>query len=156
MRFTLAILMLGIMSSFAVSLYAQDRQSLPDLLDPPKKSSPEPVPYSQDYFPQWAYYSYRFLAITIGSFPFSILFSTVAFDTYRTVDFSVQSSSFESKYLPLFFGGAEKPTYTSDEVLTVLYIGLGFSLSFAIIDLIISLATNSYKNSVQELFEGAW
>ncbi len=133
----------------------EDSKDLPNILDPPKKTKPEPVPYEQteDEFSLGAYYTYRFFAITVGSFPFSILLSSVIFDTYRTIDFSIQNNSFQSKYLPLFFGGADKPVYTSDEVVSVLFIGLGVSISIALADLIISLITDNTDAAIDELFE---
>ena len=133
----------------------KDSKELPDILDPPKKTKPDPVPYerNENEFSLGEYYAYRFLAISVGSFPFSILLSSVLFDSYRTIDYSMQSKSFQSKYLPLFFGGAEKPVYTSDEVFSVVMIGIGVSVSIALTDLIISLVTNNAEVAIDELFE---
>ncbi len=138
----------------AQSENSQLDKELPDLLDPEAKTDLNPEPYDIDGITEWQYYLYRFLAIGIGSFPFSLLASTIIYDTYKVIDQSIASNQFESKYLPLFFGGSEKPSYSSDDVLRVLLIGGGVSLFVASIDLIISLVQKSYQNSSGSLFYG--
>ncbi len=152
--FFVSISMLAPPTLVAQSENSQLDKELPDLLDPEEKSTLSPAPYDISGITEWQYYLYRFLAIGVGSFPFSLLASTIIYDTYKVIDQSIANNQFESKYLPLFFGGSEKPSYTSDDVLRVLLIGGGVSLLVASIDLIISLVQNSYQNSNGSLFYG--
>ena len=116
------------------------------------KTTAMPEPYGTDELAPWAYFTVRFAAVTVGSFPFSILIAGVGFDTYRTIVESNNAGAFEPKYLPLFFGGAEKPQYTSDEVGTLLWTALGVSLGVGTIDLIIGLVKYFRQQEINELF----
>ncbi len=121
------------------------------LLPPEEKKKHVPEPYKTTLAP-WAYFTVRFVAVTVGSFPFSILLGGIGFDTYKTIVESQNAGKFQSKYLPLFFGGAEKPQYTSEEVGTLLFTALGISFAVGITDLIIALVKHYKKQEINELF----
>ena len=114
-----------------------------------RKANPEP--YNQAAFPDWAYYTYRYGAVAVGVIPFAILFSTMAFDTYKTIDESMITGSFQNQYLPLYFSGPDKPLYESDEVVNILYITLAVSLSVSTIDLAIQLIKKSRGNAISSI-----
>ena len=59
----------------------QDYLLDPKLDDTQKRT---PVPYDPAEFETWSYLLYRFFAVTVGSFPFSMLVSTIVFDAYKT------------------------------------------------------------------------
>lgn len=136
---------------------AKDSAKNPEeyLLPPAKKKKPTPEPYKIDQLAPWAYFVIRFTAVTVGSFPFSILLGGVGFDTYKTIVESRNAGKFQSKYLPLFFGGAEKPKYTSDEIGTLLFTAMGISLAIGVTDLIIGLVKHFRKQEINELFRSS-
>ncbi len=117
-----------------------------------KKEKADPQSYTTGEFAPWAYFTVRFFAVTVGSFPFCILLGGIGFDLYKTGVESDKAGKFEPKYLPLFFGGAEKPKYTSDEVGTLLLTAVGISLGVGVIDLIIGLVKHFRKQEINELF----
>ena len=65
---------------------------------------------------------------------------------------SQRTGQFESRYLPLFFGGADKPPYTSDEVGILMLTAFGISLTAGIIDLIIGIVTSTREQTINDLF----
>lgn len=137
--------------------WAQTDTKIPsnaDTLAPPTTTKKKPVPqdYFQEDFPDWMYYVYRFTAVAVGSIPFSVLFATMGYDIYKSIDQSNSSGQFESKYLPLFFSGPEKPPYTDDEVQNILWSTLVLSLSVSVIDLIIVLVRQQKNRTVESLF----
>ncbi len=118
-----------------------------------KDVNKDPEPYNVNEFEDWMYFAFRFLAVSVGSFPFSIILSTAIFDTYRTIVESKNAGYFKSQYLPLFFKGADAPPYTSDEVSIILLTSLGISLTVGMIDLIIAVVKNTKKKSLEDIFK---
>lgn len=153
--------MTSFLPAFLPSLSAQETEQKTEKKDNAEKLSPAPIkpserkanpqPYNQAAFPNWAYYTYRYGAVAVGAIPFAVLFSTMAFDTYKTADESSIAGSFQNQYLPLFFSGPDKPPYESDEVVNILYITLAVSLSVSTVDLVIQLIKKSRGNTVSSI-----
>lgn len=136
-----------------VNLYGQESNA--DILAPPdsNKKSQNPVEYDQNEFPDWAYYVYRFAAVSVGSIPFTLLIATVGYDIYKTTDESMKVNSFESQYLPLFFSGPDKPAYDDPEVQNLMWATLALSLTTGLIDLIILLVKKKQAVTIESLFQ---
>ncbi len=101
--------------------------------------------------PEWLGLSYRFLAITVGSFPITILFTTMGYDTYRTIDYSVQENQFDPTYLPLGVGGTQPP-YTQEDTNRILAYSVYSSLGLATVDLMLSIIFRSRQRRAGRLF----
>lgn len=134
----------------------QEDKNNAERLAPPKQEgqkTPAPQAYRQEDFPDWAYYAYRFGAVAVGSIPFTILFSTMMYDGYKTYVKSREQGEFANQYLPLYLSGPEKPPFESYEVVNILYITLAVSVSLSTIDLMIQMIQKNRGRTIQNLLE---
>lgn len=100
-------------------------------------ADPVAKPYGADEFPEWAEDLRRFDVITIGSWPLSFLFSSIAYDVGRWAHLSSTEPERASQYAPLLFSPPNKPANTIEETQTIIYISIGLSLGIGITDYII-------------------
>lgn len=135
---------------------AEAKKPAEEFLLPPKQDgtpTPEPYeigpPYTIGGLQPWAYFTVRFLAVTVGVFPFSVLLTSVGFDIYRTAIHNGDPR--QDRYYPLV-AGANKEPYSSEDVATVLAAAAGISVAVGITDLIIALVKYSRKRAINELF----
>lgn len=151
----IVIIMMVVTTVFCTPLYAQQSNNNVDTLVPPPKKNrvANPEDYYQEDFADWLYYTYRFTAIAVGSIPFSLLFASMIYDTYKTIDTSIATSTFESTYLPLFFSGPNKPPYSDEEVQTLLWSTLAISLTISLVDLIVLLIKQRRVKNINLLFD---
>lgn len=91
-------------------------------------SAPAPVPYSPGEFPSWLRDLRRGEVIAIGSFPITLLFSSLGYQLYRYA-----SSGFSQSTSPALFGSATSPL-THQEKVGVLLGGAGLSIIVALLD----------------------
>lgn len=89
-----------------------------------------PEPYSSDEFPNWVKDLSRLGIVTLGSIPFSLLLSTVSYDTYRFF-----SHDRDSAYAPLFFKSGNGVGYTEEEQRNLFFVSAGISLTAGLVDL---------------------
>lgn len=91
-----------------------------------------PVPYEEDEFPLWQRDLRRFEVVLIGSFPFTMLYSSLGYGVIRW-----GINGFDQGYAPTLRPDADTVPLTTDEKLGVVLSGVGLSAAVAIIDLII-------------------
>ena len=88
----------------------------------PQSTDPIPEPYAENEFPQWLKDLRRAEIILIGSFPLTLLFSSLAYDIFR-----YSTNNFSNSYLPSLFGNTNVIELTKEEKKTVLYLGISIS-----------------------------
>lgn len=110
---------------------------------------PVPKPYGADEFPPWAEDLRRFDVISIGSWPISFLFSSLAFDLGRWVGLSISGDNRATQYAPLFFAPANKPANTLEETQTIIWISVGMSLTIGLTDYLIGQAKRQEEEARQ-------
>lgn len=89
----------------------------------------EPAPYEEDEFPPWALSLRRGEIILLGSYPITLLVSSL---TYSLIRFGI--NGFAVEYAPPPFSGAGAVPFTQDEIIGVTVAAAGASLIVAIID----------------------
>lgn len=102
----------------------------------------EPVPYSEEEFPEWLVTLRRFEVITIGSFPAALLFTNLGYSLYRFVQASIEAGSVTGENVPVFFGAAGAQDLGQEERRRVLTISISISGAVALLDLILGLAND--------------
>ncbi len=90
---------------------------LPGLM-PLDDASGQPVPYRRDEFPGWMWDIRRAEVVTVGAFPITLLFSSLGYQLYRSIE------------------GVSTPI-TQPEQIGVLLGGVGLAATVAIIDFIL-------------------
>jgi hypothetical protein len=98
----------------------------------PGQEDHTPEPYTEDEFPLWQHDLRRFEVVLIGSFPFTMLYTSLGYGLIRW-----GSNGFSEGYAPTLSPSAETVPLTQQEKLGVVLAGVGFSAVTAIIDLII-------------------
>lgn len=109
-------------------------------LDAGTTRSASPVPYSPDEFPLWAKNLRRAEIVTIGVFPFTLLYTSLAYDLVRFVAKSVQAGTIDLTYAPWFFAGPNKPPLSPGENLGVLLSASGLAVVVGIVDFLLGRA----------------
>jgi hypothetical protein len=98
----------------------------------PVQEDHTPEPYTEDEFPLWQHDLRRFEVVLIGSFPFTMLYSSLGYGLIRW-----GINGFSEGYAPTLSPSAETVPLTQQEKLGVVLAGVGISALTAIIDLII-------------------
>ncbi len=98
----------------------------------PAEENTTPVPYDENEFPQWQRDLRRFEVILIGSFPFTMLYSTLGYGVIRW-----GINGFSENYAPSLSQQADTVPLTNEEKLGVVFTSVGMSALVAIIDLIV-------------------
>lgn len=115
------ILLVSIFSSFSVNLFAEDTS---------------PVPYEQNEFPQALKDLRRFEIISLGSMPFIMLDSTIAYSAYK----SLKSEEGEGMN---FLG---KNSFTYEESKKLILTSLGISVTIGLTDYIVRVIKRNNKS----------
>ncbi len=92
-------------------------------------------------FPQWALFVRRAEIVTLGSLPFTTMGTTLGFGAYQY--FSGASSTFPNPF------DKSSPSYSEDNIKTILAISFSISAVIGIVDLIISIV--KYNNESKRL-----
>ncbi|MCR4742061.1 MAG: hypothetical protein K5866_04215 [Treponema sp.] len=116
-----SILVILLISLFSLNLFADD-----------SSTSTSPKAYDDDEFPQALLDLRRFEIITLGSMPFVMLDTTLAYSAYKYA--SGQSSSFN------FLSSSE---YDNDETKKIILTSLGISASIGLTDFIVRIIKRS-------------
>jgi hypothetical protein len=107
---------------------------VPVTADTPSSSSsttPVPVPYGPDEFPQWQKDLRRTEILSFGALPFVTFFSSIFYDSYRYFSHDQQEG-----YLPWPFKKSESAVALSeDEQKKILLASAGISVGIALFDL---------------------
>lgn len=103
----------------------------------------EPAPYEEDEFPPWALSLRRGEIILIGSYPITLLVSSL---TYSLIRFGI--NGFAVEYAPPPFSGAGAVPFTQNEIIGVTVAAAGVSLIIAVIDYFV-FDNQQKKKSVQ-------
>ena len=127
MRFLRKFLLILFLFLFAASLWGQ---TIPgdDL----------PAPYEDAEFPDWAWKARRFEIITLGSFPFVYMFTTIFYDLYIYA-----SHGFDDNYA---FGSARD----QHDLLNMFTIAISVSGAIAVLDMIIQSVKDNRRARAQE------
>lgn len=88
----------------------------------------EPVPYAPDEFPPWARQLRRGEIITIGSFPITLLISSLTFQLARYAQ-----NGFSREYTPSLLGASAVPL-TNQQKIGVILGAAGLSVAVALLD----------------------
>ena len=99
----------------------------------------QPEPYEPDEFPEWAVDLRRAEIVSVGSFPLTYLFASLAFDIGRYIDKLSNDPANSQDYAPLFFGNSLKKTYTQDQQVGVVLGAVGTSIVVALVDFFLGL-----------------
>ncbi len=79
----------------------------------------DPEPYRPEEFPQFALSLRRFQIVTIGVFPFALLFSGLGYELGRFGYYSLRAGEPDGRYTPRLFGfgaGAEEPLSNRERI----------------------------------------
>ncbi|ADK81585.1 hypothetical protein [Sediminispirochaeta smaragdinae] len=93
-------------------------------------------PYSASEFPQWALDLRRAEVIFFGSLPFTLLLSTLGFDSYNYV-----AHDFDTDYVPFYSTGSGEYLVDSEERTYRILAAVGGSLLLALVDYIIGASS---------------
>lgn len=102
-----------------------------------------PIPYSRSEFPGWLWDLRRGEIVAIGSFPITLLFSTIAYQLFRYA-----SNNFSADYAPAILGGTSKVPLTQQDQINELLIAVGFSVTVAVIDFVLGKIQPPPKSEV--------
>ncbi len=100
----------------------------------------DPEPYSPDEFPQFALSLRRFQIVTIGVFPFALLFSALGYELGRFGYYSVRAGEPDGRYAPRLFGlgaAAEAEPLSNRERVGVIVTAVSLSVVVGIIDYVL-------------------
>ena len=95
----------------------------------------DPEPYRPDEFPQFALSLRRFQIVTIGVFPFALLFSGLGYELGRFGYYSVRAGAPDGRYAPRLFGfdaGAEP--FSNRERIGVVTAAVSLSVVVGVLD----------------------
>ena len=98
----------------------------------------DPEPYQEHEFPTWAWDIRRWDIIFIGTFPFTMFYSTLIFQMSRYIQ-----SGFEEELVPAPFGGLRSIPLEDKEKRGILISALSMSAVIAFADLIINKIQDS-------------
>lgn len=98
------------------------------------QDSTQPEEYDKSEFPDPLLKIRRFEIITVGSLPFTYLFTSIAYDYFLYVN-----NDFDSLYSPWPFKNPAAPPYETSDYLTILASAAVVSVSIATADFIIGL-----------------
>ena len=107
-----------------------------------------PEPYTEDEFPLWQRDLRRFEVILVGSFPFTMLYSSLGYGLIRW-----GINGFSEGYAPALSQTAETVPLTQGEKIGVVLTSVGISAAIAIIDLII-IHIKRNRGTVEESLAG--
>lgn len=111
------------------------------------------TPVNTTGLPQWVRDMRRWDIIAFGSFPFTMLFSTIAMDTYR---WGKYSSFSDNRYAPWPIKSAGAISMESKEFVTTLIIAASLSATIAFTDLIIvKVKRNKERRRIESMPEGS-
>lgn len=96
-----------------------------------------PMPYSPDEFPQWARDLRRGEIVTIGVFPFTLLYTSLAYDLIRFVAESISTGAIATNYAPWFFAPPTKPPLTPAENVGLLVSATTLAVGVGVVDFVL-------------------
>ncbi|QTQ11834.1 hypothetical protein HRI96_06245 [Treponema parvum] len=109
--------------------------------------SSEAVPYGKDEFPHWIVNLRRTEIITLGSFPFVTLATTLGYSLFRYYD-----HGFSSEYAPNPFAKTSKAAnLDTDEQKRIIAASGVISLSIGLTDLFYNMALNNSRKKGQKI-----
>ncbi len=132
----IAALMLGVVV-VVHSVAPQHQNPVKVVADPMRTIRPfdSPEPYSPEEFPQFALSLRRFQIITIGVFPFALLFSGLGYELGRFGYYSARAGGVDGRYAPRLFGaGAGTEPLSNDERIGVVLAAVSLSVVVGIAD----------------------
>ena len=99
-----------------------------------------PQPYKPGEFPPWLHALRRGEVITVGVFPFALVYTGLMFDLGRYLVLSASGNPNAGTYAPWFFAPPDKPPLTSGEKLGIVLGSIGVSIIVGVIDYAINSA----------------
>lgn len=122
-KISAAVVLLIVVSLPAIAQNSQNSQE-----------SAEPVPYTEEEFPQWALDLRRAEIITIGMFPLAFIVSRIGYDLGRFGVLSLQRGEIAQQYAPWFFAPPNKPEFTRQEKNGIIIASVSISGMVALVD----------------------
>ena len=98
----------------------------------------DPEPYQENEFPAWAWDIRRWEIVFLGTFPFTMFYSTLTFQVNRYIQ-----SGFEEELVPAPFGGLRSIPLEAKEKRGIIISALSMSAAIAFTDLIITKIQDS-------------
>ena len=114
----------------------------------PAQEEQTPVPYEEEEFALWQRDLRRFEVILVGSFPFTMLYSSLGYGLIRW-----GINGFSEGYAPTLSQTAETVPLTRQEQIGVVLAGVGISALVALIDFII-VQTKRSSGTAEESLAG--
>ncbi len=97
----------------------------------------EPEPYSPEEFPQFALSLRRFQIVSIGVFPFALLFSALGYELGRFGYYSARAGELDGRYAPRLFGlgaATETEPLSNRERVGIIVTAASLSLVIGVVD----------------------